>query len=76
LSDIRERSLLNRHSILRQVHDNHKMVIEQHLSTGTADANRLWLAVGYFYAGSGRFLDHSFVTPEQWNQLLKDTGRS
>lgn len=75
MESVRERSLLNKNEMLNKVHANHKMVIEQHLASGTADKGRLWLAVGYFYHGSGQYLDRSFLSEGQWEQLLKDTGR-
>lgn len=61
--------------MLLGISNRHRQAIKQHLEDGTTPPARLWLAVGYFYAGSGMDEDRSFISEEQWQQLLKDTGR-
>lgn len=61
--------------MLLGISNRHRSVILQHLEGEPPRAARLWLAVGYFYAGEGQYEDRSFITEEQWQQLLKDTGR-
>lgn len=53
----------------------HRDTIEKHLAGEKVEPNQLWLSVGYFYHGAGRFSKRSFVTETQWKQLLRETGR-
>jgi len=60
---------------LQGIHDRHRRNIVNHLAGEPIHPNDLWLSVGYFLYGAGFAVDISFATPEQWEQLIKDTGR-
>ena len=60
---------------LQGIYDRHQRNIVNHLAGEPIHPNDLWLSVGYFFYGSGKYEDRRFATEEQWLRLLKETGR-
>lgn len=60
---------------LNEIYKRHRRNVEDHLKGHEVKACYLWLSVGYFLHGHGAHEDKSFASPEQWEQLVTDTGR-
>ena len=63
--------------ILKDSHHTHFYAVYDHLLGKSVNANQLWLSVGYFLYGRGRFATlKPWRNEEQRGQLLQDTGRN
>ena len=63
--------------ILKDSHHAHFHAVYDHLLGKEVDTSQLWLSVGYFLYGRGRFATlKPWRNEEQRGQLLQDTGRN